>query len=84
MARKPKGLRAIFIPAQLNCSLFPGPWSLVPGPCSLFPVPCSLIPVPCLIYSVHFLITSEALIPPNPNEFDSATSKVSGCATLGT
>ena len=32
----------------------------------------------------YFRITSEALIPPNPNEFDSATSKLSGCGTLGT
>jgi len=35
-------------------------------------------------YSVHLRMISVALIPPNPNEFDNATSKLCGTATFGT
>jgi hypothetical protein len=35
-------------------------------------------------YSVHRRIISDALIPPNPKEFDSATSKLWAMALFGT
>ncbi len=35
-------------------------------------------------YSVQRRITSEALMPPKPKEFDSATSKLASIARLGT
>jgi hypothetical protein len=37
-----------------------------------------------LFYSVHRRMISVALIPPNPNEFESATSKLCATALFGT
>ena len=46
--------------------------------------PRSLTPGPCLSHSAHRRMISVALMPPNPNEFDSATSKLCATALLGT
>jgi|GEM_PF-4751101 len=65
-------------------SLFPTPYSLFPVPYSLFPIPYSLFPTPYSLPYSHFRMISVALIPPNPNEFDSAMSNECAIALLGT